>query len=191
MSSILYNSQWKRVATRFRSCAPVASSQSELAGTAGVAPHPQALQPAAEPTKESARPRNGEVVQPALVDPPEPFAHLPDVVVPALAEHLVDARQGPVDPFGDRFATKPEASSPGRRAMMRETQEVECLRLVQPRAGVASLPRTARTPNSTRRVLSGWRLRPNRVSLSRRSRRYCSASRLCWNRLRYRRRSGR
>ena len=53
-------------------------------------------------------------------------------MVPALAEHLVDARQGPVDPFGDRFATKPKASSQGRRAIVREAQKVESLRLAHP-----------------------------------------------------------
>ena len=52
--------------------------------------------------------------------------------MPALAKHLIDARQGPVDPFGDRFATKPNASSPGRRAIVREAQEVESLRLTHP-----------------------------------------------------------
>ncbi len=57
-----------------------------------------------------------------MVDLPEPHADFPDVVVPALAEHLVDARQGPDDPFRDRFATKPKASSPGRRAVVREAQ---------------------------------------------------------------------
>ena len=35
----------------------------------------------------------------------------------------------PADPFRDRFATKPKASSPGRRAVVREAQEVECFRL--------------------------------------------------------------
>ena len=53
-------------------------------------------------------------------------------MVPALAKHLVDARQGPVDPFGNRFATKPKASSQGRRAIVREAQKVESLRLAHP-----------------------------------------------------------
>ena len=78
------------------------------------------------------RPWDGKVVEPAVTDPPEPPADFPDIVVPALAEHLADARQGPADPFGDRFATQPEASSPGRRAIVREAQKVECLRLAHP-----------------------------------------------------------
>ena len=78
------------------------------------------------------RPWDGKVVEPAVTDPPEPPANFPDIVVPALAEHLADARQGPADPFGDRFATQPEASSPGRRAIVREAQKVECLRLAHP-----------------------------------------------------------
>ena len=53
-------------------------------------------------------------------------------MMPALAEYLVDARQSPVDPFHDRFATKPEPPSPGRRAIVREAQEVECFRLARP-----------------------------------------------------------
>ena len=141
--------------------------------------HPQASQPAREGTDEPMRPWDGKVVEPAVTDPPEPPADFPDIVVPALAEHLADARQGPADPFGDRFATQPEASSPGRRAIVR----------VKPRkSNVSGLPTprwrrfsNANRPNSTRRVLSGCRLRPNRASLSRTSRRYRSASRLCWN----------
>ncbi|MDE0392423.1 MAG: hypothetical protein OXI57_10170 [Rhodospirillales bacterium] len=67
-----------------------------------------------------------------MVDLPKPRADFPDVVMPALAEYLVDARQGPVDPFRDRFAAKPETASLGRRAIVREAQEVECLRLARP-----------------------------------------------------------
>ena len=78
------------------------------------------------------RPRNGKLVEPAFTDPPEPPSEFPDVVVPALAEHHVGARQGPVDPFGDRFAIKPKASSQGRRAIVREAQKVESLRLAHP-----------------------------------------------------------
>ena len=52
------------------------------------------MQPAAERTDEPARPRDGKVVEPAFADPPELLFDLPDVVVPALAKHLVDARQG-------------------------------------------------------------------------------------------------
>jgi len=52
--------------------------------------------------------------------------------MPALAEYLVDTRQGPVDPFRDRFATKPKASSPGLRAVVREAQKVERFRLARP-----------------------------------------------------------
>ena len=95
-------------------------------------PHPQALQPVAKDAQEPARPRDGEVVEPALTDPPKPFANLPDVVMPAFAKSLADARQGPVDPFRDRFATKPETASPGRCAEVRETREVECLRPARP-----------------------------------------------------------
>ena len=40
--------------------------------------------------------------------------------------------RGPVDPFGDRFATKPKASSQGHRAIVREAQKVESLRLAHP-----------------------------------------------------------
>ena len=66
--------------------------------------HPQALQPAAERTDEPARPWDGKVVEPALVELPKPRADFPDVVMPALAEYLVDACQGPVGPFCDRTA---------------------------------------------------------------------------------------
>ena len=42
------------------------------------------------------------------------------------------ALQDPVNPFCDRFATKPEPPSPGRRAVVREAKEVERLRLAHP-----------------------------------------------------------
>ena len=106
---------------------------SGLAGTGGVAPASTALQPAVERTDEPARPRDGKVVEPAIADLPEPPTNFPDAVVPALAEHLLDARQGPVDPFGNRFATKPKASSQGCPAIVREAQKVESLRLAHPR----------------------------------------------------------
>ena len=41
--------------------------------------HLQALQPAAERTEEPARPRDGKVVEPTLVDPPKPCADFSDV----------------------------------------------------------------------------------------------------------------
>ena len=51
--------------------------------------YPQALQPAAKRTDEPARPWDGEVVEPAWVDPPKPRTDFPDVVVPAFAEYLI------------------------------------------------------------------------------------------------------
>ena len=53
-------------------------------------------------------------------------------MVPAFVKNLIDTRKGPVDPFGDRFTTKPKASSPSLRAVVREAQKVECLRLAHP-----------------------------------------------------------
>ncbi len=75
---------------------------------------------------------DGKVVEPAVINSPRPRTDLPDVVVPALAEYLVDAPQGSIDPFDDRFATRQKVSLPGRRAMVREAHEVECLRLARP-----------------------------------------------------------
>ena len=66
--------------------------------------HPQVLQPGAERTDEPARPWDGKVVEPALADPPKSRTDFPDVVVPALAEYLIDAPQSPVDPFPNRAA---------------------------------------------------------------------------------------
>ena len=53
-------------------------------------------------------------------------------MMPALAERGVDTREGAIDPFGDRFATKPETAPPGCRAKVRQTQEVKCLWLARP-----------------------------------------------------------
>ena len=94
-------------------------------------PYPQPLQPAAERTDVPARPWNGVVVEPACVDPPKPRTDFQIVVVPSLARDLIDALQGSIDPFGDRIATKPKASSPGRRAVVHEAQEVERFRLTR------------------------------------------------------------
>ena len=91
-------------------------------------------------------PGDGEVVEPASIDPPEPPADFPDVMMPALAEYLVDARQSPVDPFHDRFATKPEPPSPGRRAIVREAQESRMFPACPPRVGAGSTWRTGQTP---------------------------------------------
>ena len=73
-------------------------------------------------------------------------------MMPAFAKHPVDTRQGPADPFGDRFAAQPEVSS-----------RVVVQQCVKPRkSNVSGLPTprwrrfsNANRPNSTRRVLSG------------------------------------
>ncbi len=95
-------------------------------------PQPEALQPPAKGAQEPARPRDGEVVEPALKEPSKPLADLPIVVMPAFAKDLANARLGPVDPFRDRFATKPKTTPPGRRAEVREAQKVERLRPARP-----------------------------------------------------------
>ena len=66
----------------------------------GNAPLRKALKPVAKGVQPAARTRDGEVVEPTLADPSKPLADLPDVVMPAFARNLVDARKSPVDPVG-------------------------------------------------------------------------------------------
>ena len=89
---------------------------------------------AAHPPRRSG---HGIVVEPAVIDSSQPHSDFPDVVVPAFVKNLIDTRKGPVDPFGDRFTTKPKASSPSLRAVVRKAQKVECLRLAHPALAAA------------------------------------------------------
>ena len=83
-------------------------------------------------TDESATTRYGVIVEPTVQDSAQPSANNPDVVMPSPAQHTRDAFQGPVDTLRHRLAPELELPSPGRRAVVRKSQEVERLRPALP-----------------------------------------------------------
>ena len=89
---------------------------------------PPQQQSSCKAADEPATARYRVVVEPAVHDSSQPATDDPDVVVPSPSQDPADASQGTIDPLRHRLAPELESSSPGRRAVVREAEEVECLR---------------------------------------------------------------
>ena len=109
----------------------------------------------------------------------QPAALLRNGQMHAPPELVFDHFQLGPHPFRDRDAPDPEPPALGGRADMRETQEIERLRLA--RAPCLPGRRAASRPNSISRVLPGCNSSPNFANLPRSSARNRSASSRCSN----------